>query len=73
MTSAADKVRQVLRSDTDALGFLDKLDDEACAQLTQHLQDAGAAHHHHIAASMREALNHFPRLLRGPVKKLFGM
>lgn len=72
MTAGTDKVRRTLRCDADALRFLEKLDDNACEQLAAHLKSANSAHHRHIENSMQEALNHFPRIIRGAVKKLFG-
>ncbi len=68
-----DAVRRALGVDDGALPCLDKLDDAAAKQLAAHLEEANGAHHRHIEDSMQEALNHFPRLLRGPIKKIFGM
>ncbi len=73
MSQSGDSLRQMLRGKDGELGFLDKLDASAAAKLQEHLQEANRAHHRHIEDSMQEALNHFPRLLRGPIRKLFGM
>lgn len=70
---SAETVRKALGVDSGALPCLDKLDDAAAKQLARHLDEANRAHHQHIEQSMQEALNHFPRLLRGPIKKIFGM
>ncbi len=70
---SVDSVRKSLGIGPDALPGLDKLDEAAARQLAEHLDEADRAHHKHIEASMQEALNHFPRLLRGPIKKIFGM
>lgn len=53
--------------------FLSALDEGAQQQLLRDIEGAREEHSRHIREALQEALNHIPRLLRGPIKKLFGV
>ena len=72
MDRAGDAVRRMLHAETGDLPLLDKLDDAAAEQLYAHLEEAKKAHDEHIRLSMREALDHFPRMMHGTLRKMFG-
>lgn len=55
------------------LGFLEALPSKAQQQLLEDIEAARAEHKRLIIDSLNEALNHVPRLLRGPLKKIFGV
>ena len=52
--------------------FLSALNSAAQQQLITDIASARKAHSQHIREALEEALNHIPRLIRGPIKKLFG-
>lgn len=56
----------------DELGFLAALDDQAQQRLLDDIQHARQEHRDNIKQSLEDALNHVPRLLRGPLRKIFG-
>ncbi|WP_152551559.1 hypothetical protein [Polycyclovorans algicola] len=55
------------------LGFLDALNAAACAQLVADIERAKGLHAAALGEAMEGALNQLPRLLRLPVRKLFGL
>lgn len=55
------------------VGYLESLEAGARERLFTDLLDARRAHEAHIQSSMRKAFNHVPRLLRKPLRKLFGI
>lgn len=55
------------------LAYLEVLQAVDQAQLLADIEAARKAHKREIVSSLEEALNHIPRLLRGPVRKLFGV
>lgn len=55
------------------LAFLGALDKAAQAKLVSDIQQARQQHRDNIEQSLADALNYIPRLLRGPIKKLFGI
>ncbi len=67
------EIAEALGTSPDQVVFLEVLDDEARRRLLGDLEDARAAHAAHIESSMRRAFNHVPRLLRRPLRKLFGV
>lgn len=65
-------LEQALGGNSQNLEFLASLDDAAQQQLVADIAQAKQAYRKNIENSLDEALNHIPRLLRGPIKKLFG-
>lgn len=63
---------KALGLDATETDFLDALDAGAQQQLLADIDQAREEHRRHIREALQEALNHVPRLLRGPLKKLFG-
>ena len=55
------------------LDFLTVLPAHAQEQLVADIEAAREAHKREIVTSLEEALNHIPRLLRGPIRKIFGV
>lgn len=55
------------------LAFLEALPDKAQTMLLADIEAARDAHKRQIVARLEEALEHIPRLLRGPIKKIFGV
>lgn len=55
------------------LAFLESLPDKAQATLLEDIEAARQTHKQEIVGSLEEALNHIPRLLRGPIRKIFGV
>lgn len=55
------------------LGYLQALSPTAQQQLLTDIAAARKAHKKEIIASLNEAINHVPRLLRGPIRKIFGV
>ena len=55
------------------LAYLEVLKASDQAQLLDDISAARKAHKREILDSLEEALNHIPRLLRGPIRKLFGV
>ena len=55
------------------LAYLEVLQAADQAQLLADIAVARKAHKREIVGSLEEALNHIPRLLRGPIRKLFGV
>jgi mono/diheme cytochrome c family protein len=51
---------------------LDALSDDQIADLAAALHDARARDKAALAKAMQDALQHVPRLLRGPVRKMIG-
>jgi predicted DNA-binding transcriptional regulator YafY len=51
---------------------LDALTDDEIADLAAALHEARARDKAALAKAMRDALQHIPRLLRGPVRKMVG-
>jgi hypothetical protein len=51
---------------------LDALSDDEIADLAAALHDARARDKAALAKAMQDALQHVPRLLRGPVRKMIG-
>lgn len=64
---------RVLDQTAEELAFLQQLPGRVQAQLLADIEAARAEHKRQIMASLNEALEHVPRLLRGPVKKIFGV
>lgn len=62
-----------LGSTTRDLAFLDVLDEKALQHLQTDIERAKAQHAESLRKAMEAALNHLPRLLRGPIRKLFGL
>jgi hypothetical protein len=67
------KLARLLRSPPEKLDFLEPLTAAERQQLAGDIEQARQAHSQHIRGAMAEALDHLPWLLRGPVKKLFGL
>ena len=67
------EIAEALGTSPGELAFLEVLDDAARQRLLADLEDARAAHAAHIESSMRKAFNHVPRILRRPLRKLFGV
>lgn len=67
------QIAQELDTDSDKLDFASALGEAEQQQLLDHIRSARKAHERHIHQSMQQALEHFPRILRGPVKKVFGL
>lgn len=67
------QIAQELNTDSGNLDFVATLDEAGQQQLLTHIRGARKAHERHIHQSMQQALEHFPRILRGPVKKVFGL
>lgn len=55
------------------VAFLDALDDAACQQLGRDIERAKDLHAQSLRDAMETALNQLPRLLRIPIRKLFGL
>lgn len=66
------QLRQSLGRHAEGLEFLAELDEAVQQRLLDDIDQAKQAYREHIEQSLDEALNHIPRLLRGPIKKLFG-
>ena len=67
------QIASKLNTTAENLELLKALDETSQRQLLEHIQHAHKANEKHIYKSMEEALVHFPRLLRGPVKRVFGL
>lgn len=68
-----DQIASELKTNTDSIQLLHALDEGGREQLLEHIKQARKANETHIHNSMEKALQHFPRLLRGPVKRIFGL
>jgi len=55
------------------LNFLSPLDEDDLGRLAADVNAARRAHHEHIVGSLEEALGHVPRVLRGPMRRVFGV
>lgn len=54
------------------LEFLSGLDAAGQEQLLADIDTARGLHRDHIRQALEDALNHVPRLIRGPLRKIFG-
>ncbi|MDX1495929.1 MAG: hypothetical protein R3352_00085 [Salinisphaeraceae bacterium] len=73
MSEVKPALQQALGQPAEALAFLETLSKESQNQLTADIEAARKAHKKEIIASLNEALDHVPRLLRGPIRKIFGV
>lgn len=73
MTVLNEELCAALGQSAEDLSFLDALPAKAQQQLLEDIEAARAEHKRLIIDSLNEALNHVPRLLRGPLKKIFGV
>lgn len=62
-----------LNTSPDNLEDIKALDEASQEKLLRHVLEAREANERHINESMQEALGHFPRWLRKPVKKVLGL
>ena len=62
-----------LNTSPDNLEDIKALDEAGQEKLLRHVQEARTANEQHIHQSMHEALGHFPRWLRKPVRKVLGL
>ena len=62
-----------LNTSADKLKDIKALDEASQEKLLQHVREARKANEQHIHESMHEALGHFPRWLRKPVRKVLGL
>lgn len=67
------QIVQELNTSPDNIDHIKALDETSQEKLLRHVQEARKANEQHIHESMHEALGHFPRWLRKPVKKVFGL
>ena len=72
-TQLPEKLTRLLHTQAANLEFLGVLDEDAQQQLLTDIERAHAAHGNHIHKKMEEALGHLPWLIRGPIKKMFGI
>ncbi len=72
-SAGARSLAELLHTDAGKLDFLAPLSASQQQQLASDVQSAHSAHAAHIKEKMEEALSHIPWLIRGPIKKLFGM
>lgn len=73
MTQVNKEIVEALGQPAEALDFLAKLPPDAQVQLAEDVQAARQQHKREIIASLEQAVEHIPRLLRGPIRKLFGV
>ncbi len=73
MSKLNDQLIGALDQSAEALGFLEVLGEADQSQLLLDIDSARREHHRQIVASLEEALEHIPRLIRGPIRKLFGV
>lgn len=71
-TALASLARQLGRPPRD-VAFLEALDDAARQQLTRDIEHAQSLHAQSLRDAMEGALNQLPRLLRIPIRTLFGL
>lgn len=73
MSKLNEKLPDTLDRPAEELIFLEALPARAQAALAEDIQAARQSHKREIVSSLEEALKHIPRLLRGPIRKIFGV
>jgi hypothetical protein len=73
MSKLNQELMTALDQSASELAYLEVLQAADQAQLLADIAVARKAHKREIVGSLEEALNHIPRLLRGPIRKLFGV
>ena len=56
-----------------AAGEVEGLDPKEQQQLLEHLTEAKKVHEQRLNQAMLDALDHLPWIVRGPIKKIFGL
>ena len=64
---------RLLHSPLEEVEFLSVLDTDAQSALQNDIEQAHKSHAAHIHNKMNEGLGHLPWLIRGPIKKIFGI
>ena len=72
-TVSVSALAELLHASPAQLEFLSGLSGADQKKLAADIQAAHSAHARHIKEKMEEALGHLPWLIRGPVRKLFGV
>lgn len=73
MSSARSRLAKLLNVNERELAFLAALDDAALARLHDDVTRARDEHAKTLKHAMEQALDQLPRLLRIPIRKLFGL
>lgn len=73
MSELNQKLPVMLDQSASELTFLEVLPDQAQVALAADIEAARQSHKREIVNSLEEALEHIPRLLRGPIRKIFGV
>ncbi|MCG8669954.1 MAG: hypothetical protein MI867_11115 [Pseudomonadales bacterium] len=68
-----EQIARELKTTTKNMELLQAMDETSQRKLLEHIQHAHKTNEKHIYKSMEQALEHFPRMLRGPVKRIFGL
>ena len=68
-----EQIARELKTTTKNMELLQAMDEPSQRKLLEHIQHAHKTNEQHIYKSMEQALEHFPRMLRGPVKRIFGL
>lgn len=73
MSESNDNLAKLLHADAAKVEFLSALGEDGRKRLVADVEQAHKSHSRHLRQSMQDALNHIPWLLRGPIRKLFGV